>query len=52
MSNALGSTDHAIDLDDDILISDISDEALEAAGGMESVPHKTGCSPDCPAYSC
>jgi hypothetical protein len=50
MDNVLAATDQAID--DDILDFDVSDEALEAAGVTDSVPHKTGCSPDCPATSC
>lgn len=54
MGNTPASTVLAIDLDDlddDILVSDISDDALEAAAGGEIGPVMTGCSPDCPAYS-
>jgi hypothetical protein len=43
--------DYEMDFDD-VLDSNISDEALESIGGMEGLPHKTGCSSYCPADSC
>ena len=51
MGNSPASFDHVLE-DEAILDFDVSDEALEATAGMEGGPHKTGCTPDCPAYSC
>jgi hypothetical protein len=53
--NVLVRTDYVIDAYedvDDILAFDVSDEALEAAAGMEIGPHKTGCTKQCTAGSC
>lgn len=51
MGNSPATIDYAIEAED-VLALDVSDEALESAAAIESVPHKTGCTSYCPAYSC
>jgi hypothetical protein len=50
----MGNSSAAVEytFDDELLAYDVSDEALEAASSIETVPHKTACSSYCPAHSC
>lgn len=51
-SNAPEIETEADQIENELRLFEISDEALETAAGFELGPQRTGCSSYCPATSC